>query len=173
MTTTVSAPGRLVTTEEFENIIVRQTANAPSCESRTRPTSNLGHRITTRSEGSTANLVERWMCTSYLELTSSKLLIPIYETMEHANRCFTRHGYKIVYDTTPASRPRSRDSEDICRGADPGNARGLHFFADIRATIIRVLTIPVSLIGTFIFFPVLGSSVKHALDVRSVLAIAS
>src|SRR6266404_2201054 len=49
MTQTLSAPGRLVTPEEFENVIVRQTA-----------TGAVVRRITTHSGDSTANPEARW-----------------------------------------------------------------------------------------------------------------
>ena len=45
------------------------------------------------------------------------------------------------------------------------------FLQNIRATIIPLLTIPVSLIGTFIFFPVLGFSVNTLSMFGLVLAI--
>ena len=45
------------------------------------------------------------------------------------------------------------------------------FLQNIRATIIPLLTVPVSLIGTFIFFPLLGFSVNTLSMFGLVLAI--
>ena len=45
------------------------------------------------------------------------------------------------------------------------------FLQNLRATIIPLLTVPVSLIGTFIFFPLLGFSVNTLSMFGLVLAI--
>src|SRR5258707_15521923 len=45
------------------------------------------------------------------------------------------------------------------------------FLQDLRATIIPLLTVPVSLIGTFIFFPLLGFSVNTLSMFGLILAI--
>ncbi len=97
----------------------------------------------------------------------------IYATMEQAKKLFPPGmDYKIVYDTTPAV-------EASIEGIVHTFVEALIlvtlvvfiFLQNIRATIIPLLTIPVSLIGTFIFFPLLGFSVNTLSMFGLVLAI--
>jgi multidrug efflux pump subunit AcrB len=60
MTETLNAPGRLVTPEEFEQIIVRQTATGAVVRVKDIGRVELGCRITTRSAASTVNRPARW-----------------------------------------------------------------------------------------------------------------
>ena len=81
--------------------------------------------------------------------------------------------YKIVYDTTPGGRGLDRvDRPHLRRGGHPGHARGLHLPAEPAGhASSRCSPCPVSLIGTFIFFPLLGFSVNTLSMFGLVLAI--
>ncbi|HWW75359.1 MAG TPA: efflux RND transporter permease subunit, partial [Pyrinomonadaceae bacterium] len=97
----------------------------------------------------------------------------IYETMEHQKALFPPDmDYKIVYDTTPAV---EASIEAIIHTFIEALVLVILvvfiFLQNIRATIIPVLTIPVSLVGTFIFFPLLGFSINTLSMFGLVLAI--
>ena len=76
--------------------------------------------------------------------------------------------YKIVYDTTPAVEASIHEIlKTFVEALILVTLVVFIFLQNIRATIIPMLTIPVSLVGTFIFFPAAGFFHQHAFDVRS------
>jgi len=80
--------------------------------------------------------------------------------------------YKIVYDTTPAVEASIHEiMKTFVEALILVTVVVFIFLQNIRATIIPMLTIPVSLIGTFIFFPVLGFSINTLSMFGLVLAI--
>ena len=80
--------------------------------------------------------------------------------------------YKIVYDTTPAVEASIEAIvHTFVEALILVTLVVFIFLQNIRATIIPLLTIPVSLIGTFIFFPMLGFSVNTLSMFGLVLAI--
>ena len=97
----------------------------------------------------------------------------IYETMEHAKALFPPGmDYKIVYDTTPAVEASIHEiMKTFVEALILVTLVVFIFLQNIRATIIPLLTIPVSLIGTFIFFPLLGFSINTLSMFGLVLAI--
>ena len=92
----------------------------------------------------------------------------IYATMERAKALFPPGmDYKIVYDTTPAVEASIHEiMKTFVEALILVTLVVFIFLQNIRATIIPLITIPVSLIGTFIFFPMLGFLGQHAVDVR-------
>jgi HAE1 family hydrophobic/amphiphilic exporter-1 len=80
--------------------------------------------------------------------------------------------YTIVYDTTPAV---EKSIESILHTFFEAlvlvTIVVFIFLQNIRATLIPLLTVPVSLLGTFIFFPLLGFSVNTLSMFGLVLAI--
>ena len=80
--------------------------------------------------------------------------------------------YKIVYDTTPAV---EASIEEIIKTLFEAVILVVIvvfvFLQNVRATFIPLLTVPVSLLGTFIFFPILGFSVNTLTMFGLVLAI--
>src|ERR1043166_4658003 len=86
----------------------------------------------------------------------------IYETMEHAKSLFPPDmEYKIVYDTTPAVEASIHEIlKTFVEALILVTIVVFVFLQNIRATIIPLLTIPISLVGTFIFFPLLGFSIN-------------
>ncbi len=80
--------------------------------------------------------------------------------------------YKIVYDTTPAVQASIHEIlKTFVEALILVTLVVFVFLQNIRATIIPLITIPVSLIGTFIFFPLLGFSVNTLSMFGLVLAI--
>ena len=97
----------------------------------------------------------------------------IYATMERAKALFPPGmDYKIVYDTTPAVEASIHEIlKTFVEALILVTLVVFIFLQNFRATIIPLITIPVSLIGTFIFFPVLGFSVNTLSMFGLVLAI--
>jgi HAE1 family hydrophobic/amphiphilic exporter-1 len=80
--------------------------------------------------------------------------------------------YKIVYDTTPAVEASIHEIvKTFVEAVILVTIVVFIFLQNVRATIIPLLTVPVSLIGTFIFFPMLGFSVNTLSMFGLVLAI--
>src|SRR5439155_126555 len=103
-TFTVSAPGRLVTTQEFENIILR-TATGTAAPVRIKDVgrAELGsqdYNSFGRLDGKPSGAMAVYLLPGANQLKASEAL---YETMKHAKGLFPPDlDYRIVYDTTPA-----------------------------------------------------------------------
>jgi HAE1 family hydrophobic/amphiphilic exporter-1 len=172
-TETISAPGRLVTPEEFENVIIRQSATGAVVRIKDIGRAELGsqdYNSFGRLDGKPSGAMAIYLLPGANQLKASET---IYETMEHAKSLFPPDmDYKIVYDTTPAV---EASIEAILHTFVEALVLVILvvfiFLQNIRATIIPVLTIPVSLVGTFIFFPLLGFSVNTLSMFGLVLAI--
>src|SRR5574342_1169913 len=172
-TNTVSAPGRLVTPEEFENIIVRQSNTGAVVRVRDIGRAELGsqdYNSFGRLNGKPGGAMAVYLLPGANQLKAAET---IYETMEHAKAIFPSDmDYKIVYDTTPAVEASIHEIlKTFVDALILVTLVVFIFLQNIRATIIPLLTIPVSLIGTFIFFPVLGFSVNTLSMFGLVLAI--
>ncbi len=173
MTETLSAPGRLVTPEEFENIIVRQTASGAVVRIKDIGHVELGsqdYNSFGRLNGKPGGAMAVYLLPGANQLKAAET---IYETMEHAKSVFPPDmDYKIVYDTTPAVEASIHEIlKTFVEALILVTLVVYIFLQNIRATIIPMLTIPVSLIGTFIFFPVLGFSINTLSMFGLVLAI--
>ncbi len=97
----------------------------------------------------------------------------IYETMHRAKGLFPPDmDYEIVYDTTPAVEASIHEiKKTFVEAIILVTLVVFIFLQNFRATFIPLLTVPVSLIGTFIFFPTLGFSVNTLSMFGLVLAI--
>jgi HAE1 family hydrophobic/amphiphilic exporter-1 len=172
-TNTVSAPGRLVTTEEFENVIVRQSAAGEVVRIKNIGRAELGsqdYNSFGRLNGKPAGAMAVYLLPGANQLKAAET---IYETMEHAKTLFPSDmDYKIVYDTTPAVEASIHEIlKTFVEALILVTLVVFIFLQNIRATIIPLITIPVSLIGTFIFFPMLGFSLNTLSMFGLVLAI--
>src|SRR6267142_1526680 len=173
MTETLSAPGRLVTPEEFENIIVRQTASGAVGRIKDIGHVELGsqdYNSFGRLNGKPGGAMAVYLLPGANQLKAADT---IYETMEHAKTLFPPDmDYKIVYDTTPAVEASIHEIlKTFVEALILVTLVVYIFLQNLRATIIPMLTIPVSLIGTFIFFPMLGFSLNTLSMFGLVLAI--
>src|SRR4029078_2045382 len=172
-TETLSAPGRLITPEEFENVIVRQTANGAVVRIKDIGRAELGsqdYNSFGRLNGKPGGAMAVYLLPGANQLKAAET---IYETMDHAKSLFPQDiDYKIVYDTTPAVEASIHEIlKTFVEALILVTLVVFIFLQNIRATIIPMLTIPVSLIGTFIFFPVLGFSINTLSMFGLVLAI--
>src|SRR6476646_6307046 len=172
-TQTLSAPGRLVTPEEFENVIVRQTGTGAVVRIKDVGRAELGsqdYNSFGRLNGKPGGAMAVYLLPGANQLKAAET---IYETMEHAKSLFPPDvDYKIVYDTTPAVEASIHEIlKTFVEALILVTVVVFVFLQNIRATIIPMLTIPVSLIGTFIFFPVLGFSINTLSMFGLVLAI--
>src|SRR5262249_3372213 len=97
----------------------------------------------------------------------------IYKTMAAAKTLFPPDlDYTIVYDTTPAVQASIHEIvETFTQALSLVPLVRFIFLQKLRATIIPLLTVPVSIVGTFIFFPALGFSVNTLSMFGLVLAI--
>ncbi len=172
-TETLSAPGRLITPEEFENVIVRQSATGAVVRIKDIGRAELGsqdYNSFGRLNGKPGGAMAVYLLPGANQLKAAET---IYETMDHAKTIFPPDmDYKIVYDTTPAV---EASIEAILHTFVEALILVILvvfiFLQNIRATIIPCLTIPVSLVGTFIFFPLLGFSINTLSMFGLVLAI--
>jgi hydrophobe/amphiphile efflux-1 (HAE1) family protein len=173
MTETLSAPGRLITPEEFENVIIRQTGTGAVVRIKDIGRAELGsqdYNSFGRLNSKPAGAMAVYLLPGANQLKASEA---IYETMEHAKALFPPDvDYKIVYDTTPAVEASIHEIlKTFVEALILVTLVVFVFLQNIRATIIPLITIPISLVGTFIFFPVLGFSVNTLSMFGLVLAI--
>ncbi|MCU0233919.1 MAG: multidrug efflux RND transporter permease subunit [Thermoanaerobaculales bacterium] len=172
-TYTVSAPSRLVTEQEFANIIVRETATGAQIRIKDVGRVELGsqdYNSFGRLNGKPAGSMAVYLLPGADQLKAAET---IYETMRHAGAFFPEDmDYRIVYDTTPAV---EASIESIVHTFIEAfilvTLVVFVFLQNPRATIIPLVTVPVSLLGTFIFFPLLGFSVNTLSMFGLVLAI--
>jgi hydrophobic/amphiphilic exporter-1 (mainly G- bacteria), HAE1 family len=172
-TFTVSAPGRLVTPDEFENIIIRETATGAPVRIRDVGRAELGsedYNSFGRLNGKPAGAMAVYLLPGANQLKASEA---IYHTMATAKKLFPPDlDYTIVYDTTPAVEASIHEIvKTFVEALILVTLVVFIFLQNLRATIIPLLTVPVSIIGTFIFFPMLGFSVNTLSMFGLVLAI--
>jgi HAE1 family hydrophobic/amphiphilic exporter-1 len=172
-TETLSAPGRLITPEEFENVIIRQTGTGAVVRIKDIGRAEMGSqdynsfgRLNSKPSGAMAV----YLLPGANQLQAAET---IYETMEHATSLFPPNmDYKIVYDTPPAVEASIEEIlHTFVEALILVTVVVFVFLQNIRATIIPLITIPISLVGTFIFFPVLGFSINTLSMFGLVLAI--
>ena len=172
-TYTVRAPGRLVTPEEFDNIIVRQTAGGGIVRIRDVGRTTLGsenYRSFGRLDGKPAGVLAVYLLPGANQLKSAE---GIYHTLDELKKFFPADmDYKITYDTTPAVQASIESIlHTLVEAFILVTLVVFIFLQSLRATLIPLLTVPVSLIGTFIFFPMLGFSLNTLTMFGLVLAI--
>jgi len=171
-TYTVRAPGRLVTPEEFDNIIVRQT-DAGIVRIRDVGRTLLGsenYRSFGRLDGKPAGVLAVYLLPGANQIKSAE---GIYHTLDELKAFFPADmDYKITYDTTPAVEASIESIlHTLIEAFILVTLVVFIFLQSVRATLIPLLTVPVSLIGTFIFFPLLGFSLNTLTMFGLVLAI--
>jgi HAE1 family hydrophobic/amphiphilic exporter-1 len=172
-TYTVSTRGRLITTTEFEDIIVRETETGAQIRIKDVGRAELGSQNYDsfgRLNGQPAGAMAVYLLPGANQLEASEA---IYATMESAKALFpTDMDYRIVYDTTPAVEASIESIvHTFVEAVILVTLVVFVFLQNLRATLIPLLTVPVSLIGTFIFFPMLGFSVNTLSMFGLVLAI--
>jgi len=172
-TYTVSAPGRLVNAEEFENIIIKETETGAQIRVKDVGRVELGsqdYNSFGRLNGQPSGAMAVYLLPGANQLVAAET---IYETLERAKELFPGDmDYTIVYDTTPAVEASIESIvHTFIEAIILVTLVVFIFLQNLRATIIPLITVPVSLIGTLIFFPLLGFSVNTLSMFGLVLAI--
>jgi HAE1 family hydrophobic/amphiphilic exporter-1 len=172
-TFTVSAPGRLITTDEFENIIIREAATGAPVRIKDVGRAELGsqdYNSFGRLNGKPAGALAVYLLPGANQLGAAAA---INKTLAESKALFPPDiDYTIVYDTTPAVQASIHEIvKTFVEALILVTLVVYIFLQNLRATIIPLLTVPVSIIGTFIFFPLLGFSVNTLSMFGLVLAI--
>jgi len=172
-TYTVRAPGKLVTPEQFEQIIIRQTPDGAIVRLGDVARAELGaenYLAFGRLNGKSAGVLGVYLLPGANQLVTAE---GIYHMLEEMKENFPEDvDYEIVYDTTPAV---EASIEEIVHTFIEAVILVIIvvfvFLQNWRATLIPLLTVPVSLIGTLIFFPLFGFTINTLTMFGLVLAI--
>ncbi len=172
-TYTVRAPGRLPSAEEFGNIIVRAESDGGILQLKDVARIELGaqtYALEGRLNGKPAAILAVYQLPGS---NAVKTALGVRKLMEEAKARFPQGlDYVIPLDTTLAVTEGLKEIRTTLF-----EAIGLVilvvfiFLQGWRATLIPLLAVPVSLIGTFILFPVLGFSINTLSLFGLVLAI--
>src|SRR5579862_6977314 len=169
----VRAPGRLISTEEFGNVIVRQ--NADGSLVRLRDVARIELGSLNYQQIGTYNSKPAVIICVYQAPGSNALAVAtqVKAQMADLKQRFPQGlDYTVSLDTTL---PVTEGMKEIVHTL--GEAIVLViivvflFLQGWRATLIPLLAVPVSLIGTFIAFPILGFSINTLSLFGLVLAI--
>ena len=172
-TYTVRTKGRLTTAEEFGNVIVRSNPDGSQVRVKDIARVELGtqnYTAVTRLNGQPAAILSVYQLpgANGLEVAAA-----VKEVMEQAKQDFPDDlDYLVSLDTTLAI---DEGINEIITTLY--QAVGLVilvvfiFLQNVRATLIPSLAVPVSLIGTFMVFPLLGFSINTLSLLGLVLAI--
>jgi HAE1 family hydrophobic/amphiphilic exporter-1 len=169
----VRAPGRLTTPEEFGQIIVRATPEGGVLRLKDVARVQLGaqnYNLEGRFNGKPAALLGIYLTPGANALQTSG---EVRKFMEEAKGRFPQDlSYSIPLDTTLAI---TAGIEEIRKTLFEALALVILvvyiFLQGWRATLIPLLAVPVSLIGAFIVFPILGFSINTLSLFGLVLAI--
>ena len=172
-TYTARSQGRLVTAEEFGNIVVRQQSDGGTVRLRDVARAELGaqsYNTRGRLNGKPAAVVSIYQLPGTNALAAANGVKKLLETLKQR----FPHGldYLISLDTTQPVTAGIREMVKTLL-----EALGLVilvvylFLQSWRATLIPLLAVPVSLIGTFVLFPLLGFSINTLSLFGLVLAI--
>src|SRR6476660_1326342 len=172
-TYTVRTQGRLLNEEEFGNIVVRTNPNGSQILLKDVARLELGtmlYNAVGRHDGKPAAVIAVFQIpgTNALAVADS-----IKKTMEDLKTRFPRDmDYLISLDTTlPVSEGINEIFHTLFEAVILVILVVFVFLQNWRATLIPLLTVPVSLVGAFMFFPVLGFSINVLSLLGLVLAI--
>jgi hydrophobic/amphiphilic exporter-1 (mainly G- bacteria), HAE1 family len=173
LTYTVRAQGRLVEAEEFANIVVRQNPDGSTVRIRDVGRTELGS-LNYQQDG-TFNGKPGAVIAAFQTPGSNALDVAseIHKTMEDLAKKFPAGiDYKLSLDTTRPVKAGIREIvETLLEAIVLVVLVVFVFLQSWRATLIPLLTVPVSLIGAFAVFPLLGFSVNTLSLFGLVLAI--
>jgi len=172
-TYTVRAPGKFSTPEEFKEILVVTTETGAQVRIKDLARVELGsenYKAIGRLDGKPAAVMAVYLLPGANQLEAAE---GIYHTLAEMKEVFPPDvDYKISYDTTPAV---EESIHEIIKTLEEAIILVLLvvfiFLQNWRAPLIPLMTVPVSLVGTFIFYPLLGFSVNVLSMFGLVLAI--
>src|SRR3984957_18903879 len=172
-TYSVRAPGRLPTAEEFGQIIVRAQSGAGVLRLRDVARIELGaqnYNVIGRFNGKPAALLAIYQAPGSNAVDTAAA---VRKVMEEAKARFPQGlDYVVALDTTLAVTSGIKEIErTIIEALILVTIVVFLFLQGWRATLIPLLAVPVSLIGTFIIFPLLGFSINTLSLFGLVLAV--
>src|SRR3954462_6081324 len=172
-TYTVRAPGRLPSAEEFGEIIVRTEANGSQLKLKDVARIELGaqtYNLEGRLNGKPAALLAIYQLPGG---NAVKTAAAVRKLMEEAKERFPQGlDYVIPLDTTLAVKEGLHEvQKTLFEALFLVILVVFIFLQGWRATLIPLLAVPVSLVGTFIIFPMLGFSINTLSLFGLVLAI--
>ena len=172
-TYSVRAPGRLPTAEEFGQIIVRAQSGAGVLRLKDVARVELGaqnYNVIGRFNGKPAALLAIYQTPGSNAVNTAAA---VRRVMEEAKARFPQGlDYLVALDTTLAVTSGIKDIErTIIEALILVTIVVFLFLQGWRATLIPLLAVPVSLIGTFIVFPMLGFSINTLSLFGLVLAV--
>jgi len=172
-TYTVRTQGRLLNEEEFGNIVVRTNPNGSQILLKDVARLELGtmlYNAVGRHDGTPAAVIAVFQIpgTNALDVANN-----VKAEMENLKKRFPRDmDYLISLDTTlPVSEGINEIFHTLLEAVVLVIIVVFIFLQNWRATLIPLMTVPVSLIGAFIFFPLLGFSINVLSLLGLVLAI--
>jgi HAE1 family hydrophobic/amphiphilic exporter-1 len=167
------AKGQLVAPDDFGNIVIRELQNGSVIRVRDLARVELGSQIyttTARLNGQPSAIIALYQLPGTNALTAAD---GVRKLMANVSANFPKGlDYVIALDTT---QPVTAGINEMIKTL--AEALGLVilvvyvFLQSWRATLIPLLAVPVSLVGTFVLFPVLGFSVNTLSLFGLVLAI--
>jgi hydrophobic/amphiphilic exporter-1 (mainly G- bacteria), HAE1 family len=172
-TYTVRAPGRLPSTEEFGQIIVRAQSGGGILRLKDVARIELGaqnYSVIGRFNGKPAALIAVYQAPGSNAVATAAA---VRKVMEEAKTRFPQGlNYVVALDTTLAVTSGIKEIEHtILEALALVTLVVFIFLQGWRATLIPLLAVPVSLIGTFILFPLLGFSINTLSLFGLVLAV--
>jgi HAE1 family hydrophobic/amphiphilic exporter-1 len=172
-TYSVRAPGRLPTAEEFGEIIVRAQSGAGVLRLKDVARVELGaqnYNVIGRFNGKPAALLAIYQAPGSNAVATAAA---VRKVMEEAKTRFPQGlTYVVALDTTLAVTSGIKDIETtIIEALALVTIVVFIFLQGWRATLIPLLAVPVSLIGTFMVFPLLGFSINTLSLFGLVLAV--
>lgn len=172
-TYTMRAQGLLVTEQDFGNVIVRENPDGSVLRLRDLARVELGaqlYNVIGRLDGSPAAIINVFQLPGY---NAVEAVDGVRKLMKDLKMKFPDDvDYAVSLDTTLSVREGIREIINTLWQALLLVVLVVFIFLQsFRATLIPTLTVPVSLLGTFIFFPALGFSINSLSLFGLVLAI--
>jgi len=172
-TFTVTTTGRLTTVEEFENIVIRADPNGSVVRVKDVARVELGgqvYNIRGRFQGQNACIVAIYQLPGSNAVDTMKQLRNFFE--QQSKQFPAGLEYTVALDTTLAITDGIKEIvQTLFEAMVLVIAVVFIFLQGWRATLIPLIAVPVSLIGTFAVFPMLGFSINTLSLFGMVLAI--
>lgn len=172
-TFTVTTTGRLTTVEEFENIVVRANSDGSIVRIKDVARVELGgqvYNIRGRFQGQNAAIIAVYQLPGSNAVDTMKQMREFFE--QQSKQFPAGLEYTVALDTTLAI---TDGIQEIVKTLFEAMVLVIIvvfiFLQGWRATLIPLIAVPVSLIGTFALFPILGFSINTLSLFGMVLAI--
>jgi hydrophobic/amphiphilic exporter-1 (mainly G- bacteria), HAE1 family len=172
-TYTMRAQGRLVTEEDFGNIVIRENPDGSVIRMKDVARIELGaqtYNVIGRMNDAPAAIINVFQLPGYNAIDA---VDGVRKMLAQLKKKFPDDvDYVVSLDTTLSVREGVREIITTLAAALILVIFVVFLFLqNVRATLIPALTVPVSLLGTFIFFPMLGFSINSLSLFGLVLAI--